>query len=33
VLRKLFKEVIVDRPQTADENAAESAQNTALNTS
>jgi hypothetical protein len=33
VLRELFKEVIVDRPQTADENAAESAQNTALNTS
>jgi hypothetical protein len=33
VLRELVKEVIVDRPQTADENAAESAQNTALNTS
>jgi hypothetical protein len=33
VLRELFKEVIVDRPQTADENTAESAQNAALNAS
>jgi hypothetical protein len=31
VLRELFKEVIVDRPQTADENTAESTQNAALN--
>ncbi len=33
VLREFFKEVIVDRPQTADENTAESAQNAALNAS